>query len=478
MKNKLPQNWIEIPFGEIILTKKGKKPKKTITEPAVGYLPYILIHEMEGKGIRSYTNDEKVPVVNKEDVLLVWDGSIGKCASGLHGAIGSTLVAITPLGNIPTRLIEFFIKYKNQYIHQTSTGSGLQHINKNFFKDCLISLPALTEQQRIVAKLDGLFEHLDTLKIRLNNIPQILKNFRQAVLNQAVTGKLTEEWREGKELENYSDKQLCDLRKKEGEFENRSLDESGRRKQKIQPFSWNGLNNIGWAQVNVESAAIFIIDCLHSTPKFEIKGEYVVDTTCISPFKIHWKKARKINKEYFEKWVTRLAPRNGDILFSREGTIGIGVKVPKEKNICIGQRMMLFRFGSYIIPEFSEIYINSMVFKDEFRPHIKGVAAQHLNIGDIRKLNFPIPSIREQTEIVKRVENLFAKADAIQAAYDKLKQQIDALPQAILAKAFKGELVAQLETDGDAKDLLKEIAAMRASVEKVKKTKKKQKVNI
>lgn len=74
-------------------------------------------------------------------------------------------------------------------------------------------------------------------------------------------------------------------------------------------------------------------------------------------------------------------------------------------------------------------------------------------------------------------EALFSKADTIEAACQNLKQQIDSLPQAILAKAFKGELVAQLPSDGDAKDLLKEIAALRASLEKEKKSKKKQKIN-
>ena len=59
-----------------------------------------------------------------------------------------------------------------------------------------------------------------------------------------------------------------------------------------------------------------------------------------------------------------------------------------------------------------------------------------------------------------------------------MKQQIDNLPQAILAKAFKGELVAQLPTDGDARDLLKEIATLRASLEKEKKSKKKKKVTV
>jgi type I restriction enzyme S subunit len=89
-----------------------------------------------------------------------------------------------------------------------------------------------------------------------------------------------------------------------------------------------------------------------------------------------------------------------------------------------------------------------------------------------------VPSKEEQIEIVKRVENLFAKADTIEAAYQNLKQQIDTLPQAILAKAFKGELVEQLPTDGDAKDLLKEIAALRASLEKEKKSKKKKKKKV
>src|SRR5690606_33270455 len=53
----------------------------------------------------------------------------------------------------------------------------------------------LAEQQRIVAKLDTLFEQLETIKKSLDNVPVLLKNFRQQVLTQAVTGKLSEEWR-------------------------------------------------------------------------------------------------------------------------------------------------------------------------------------------------------------------------------------------------------------------------------------------
>jgi type I restriction enzyme S subunit len=93
----------------------------------------------------------------------------------------------------------------------------------------------------------------------------------------------------------------------------------------------------------------------------------------------------------------------------------------------------------------------------------------------LKQFRLLLPPIEEQTEIVNSIENLFAKADKIEVQFKQLKEKIDSLPQAILAKAFKGELVAQLPTDGDAKNLLKEIAALRASLEKGKKSKKKQK---
>jgi type I restriction enzyme S subunit len=106
-----------------------------------------------------------------------------------------------------------------------------------------------------------------------------------------------------------------------------------------------------------------------------------------------------------------------------------------------------------------------------------GTGPKALNGQKVRELDFVLAPLEEQIEIVSRVEALFAKADTIETAYQNLKQQIDRLPQAILAKAFKGELVEQLPTDGDAKELLKEIAALRASLAKEKKSKKKKKVN-
>lgn len=74
---------------------------------------------------------------------------------------------------------------------------------------------------------------------------------------------------------------------------------------------------------------------------------------------------------------------------------------------------------------------------------------------------------------LKQVEHLFSIADRIEAQYEELKDKIAVLPQAILAKAFRGELVEQLPTDGDARELLKEIQALKARMKKTTRRKRK-----
>ena len=101
----------------------------------------------------------------------------------------------------------------------------------------------------------------------------------------------------------------------------------------------------------------------------------------------------------------------------------------------------------------------------EIRKQAEGGNQPNLNLSKIKNWEINLPSNEEQTEIVKKVESLFAKVDKIENQYKILKAKTDSLPQAILAKAFKGELVAQLDTDGDAKELLAEIQKLKAAVD-------------
>ena len=98
MTDELPQGWTTIPLREVVVARKGKKPKVLHEIEAPKRVPYLLIDQMEGRPPRYFTDDPKVTVASKHDVLVVWDGSIGKCATGLEGAVGSTIVALKPMG--------------------------------------------------------------------------------------------------------------------------------------------------------------------------------------------------------------------------------------------------------------------------------------------------------------------------------------------------------------------------------------------
>lgn len=97
------------------------------------------------------------------------------------------------------------------------------------------------------------------------------------------------------------------------------------------------------------------------------------------------------------------------------------------------------------------------------------------NIGTAAEYNLYEDSVTSFFKLRQFVERLteMAKVDKIESRYQALKAKIDVLPQAILAKAFRGELVEQLDTDGNAKELLEEIVALRVEMSIKKKKREK-----
>ncbi len=104
---------------------------------------------------------------------------------------------------------------------------------------------------------------------------------------------------------------------------------------------------------------------------------------------------------------------------------------------------------------------NSAHLEDYFT----GTTIKHLTGKALASYRFPLPSLAEQMEIVRRVEALFALADQIEARFAKAKASVDQITQSILAKAFRGELVPPDPNDEPASVLLERIKAERTKGE-------------
>ena len=93
-----------------------------------------------------------------------------------------------------------------------------------------------------------------------------------------------------------------------------------------------------------------------------------------------------------------------------------------------------------------------------------GVSQSNINAKKLASFEFGLPDIDEQHEIVRRVETLFAYADRLEARYTAARAQVERLTPALLAKAFRGELVPQDPNDEPASVLLERIRACTGSI--------------
>jgi len=152
---------------------------------------------------------------------------------------------------------------------------------------------------------------------------------------------------------------------------------------------------------------------------------------------------RFVSPQTYRERVARLEPRPGDVVYSREGGIlGIACVIPEGLRACLGQRMMIMRCRSDAMrPGFLCHVLNSPVILEGVRELTSGTASPHLNVGDIKQFPVPIPTLREQGEVLRRGDALLQLTDTLEKQLSSASARVGTLGQAILAKAFRGELV-------------------------------------
>jgi type I restriction enzyme, S subunit len=430
MEKKLPKGWVETKLDTVVFPKKGKKPQKLESEEFKNSVPYLDIYSLEKGIVRQYADAESSNLMDDSMIAIVWDGArSGWVSKGMHGAIGSTLAALKPI-KVDINYIFYFLQSKFNEINTNPRGIGIPHVDPTLLWNLELPLPPLPTQHRIVAKLDSLFARIDQMKSSMERIPQLLKAFRQSVLTQAVTGKLTEEWREGKVLDEWDSKKLGDYIEKIQAGKNFTCPEYPVTEDTVGLVK---ISAVTWGKFNPNET------------------KTVLDEAMIFP-------------ELFIK--------KGDFLISRANTIelvGASLIVDEIKyRIMLSDKIWRVNFSEGIDKRFVDYYLKSSIGRNEIESRATGnqMSMRNISQDSFRNIEIKFPPLEEQQEIVRRVESLFAKADRIEAQYQSLKAKIEQLPQALLAKAFRGELVEQLPEDGDARELLEEIKKLKTGVDK------------
>ncbi len=361
------------------------------------------------------------------------------------------------------------LKEKIDEIKTGISESGMNMTRERFFA-LPVRLAPLAEQTRIAAKLDELLAQVDTLKARIDGIPALLKRFRQSVLAAAVSGRLTEEWRSsGISIENghVLHHQIKEAHAAEGGHARGNASDPTEEAHDLSPEDLPKTWDIAELRDICVPGRPITYGILKPGPELE-EGVPYIRVADFPGNKLNMTNIKKTSSEIDEQF-RRARLIAGDLLLSIRGSVGRLIKIPANLE---GANITQDTARLSISPLVSADFVYWALLADSTQRRMKnatrGVAVRGINIGDVRALQIPLPAFVEQTEIVRRVEQLFAFADQLEARVVAAKSRIDHLTQSILAKAFRGELVPQDPNDEPASLLLERIKAQRAAAPKAK----------
>lgn len=436
MSSELPSGWVRTTIGEInVYSSSNIDPLK---EPDQVFELYSVPIYSTGRPEYQLGQDigSTKQAVEPDDVLLckinprinrVW--IVGPKSESPQIGSSEWVVIRQPL--IHAGFLRYQLSghsFREKLCSEVSgVGGSLTRAQPKKVATYSVVLPPLAEQTRIAQKLDELLAQVDTLKARIDAIPALLKRFRQSVLAAAVSGRLTENWRKG-EPANWTALTIADL-----------ID--GKPRNGYSPKAVEYDTGVKSLSLSATTSGIF-------------KGEYF----------------KYVDQEISKESYLWLQP--GDILIQRANTLEyVGVSAIYEGDpleYIYPDLMMKCRAKDRVLTKFLYFCLSSQKVRKHFRDHATGTAGNMPKINQHTVMNAPalLPPLAEQTEIVRRVEQLFAFADQLEAKVATAQARIDRLTQSILAKAFRGELVPQDPNDEPASVLLERIQAQRAAAPK------------
>ncbi|MEW6377875.1 MAG: restriction endonuclease subunit S [Thermodesulfobacteriota bacterium] len=453
IENNLPEGWVEITLDQILQTlESGSRPKGGVKGIEGGVLSIGGEHINENGGFKfekikyvtyNFFKQMKHGHIQIGDILIVKDGATtGKVALvredfPYNPAAVNEHVFICRLekGVHPPFLFYFlFSKEGQDRILENFRGSAQGGINQSFAPGTMVPLAPLAEQNRIVEKVEELLARINTTRERLARVSMILKRFRQAVLAAACSGRLTADWRNKNVRFESGKESLLRICGKKALVEVPS-DEDPVELSKI-PEEWI------WSrcQYLCEPERIITYGVIKLGPAIK-NGVWTLRSSDVRWLYIDKDHIKRISPEIAAKYY-RTFLKGGEILITVRGSLGGVAVVPKEMaGYNISREVAMLPLHPEFDSKFFSYAIASTWSQNWLSEVTKGVAYTGVNIRDLKRLPLPVPTIAEQHEIVCRVEAMFKLADAVEKRVTAATVRAEKLTKAILAKAFRGELV-------------------------------------
>lgn len=429
---KVPDNWCWVKAGTVIEIYNGNSiNEKVKAEKYYGQKEGLIFIGTKDVGFDNVINYEtNVKITDYQNfkiapantaLLCIEGGSSGKKIGFVTQDVcfGNKLCAFASKKINPKFIFyllqtQCFVDQFNNKRHGLIGGVSIKDLSEMYFM-----LPPLAEQQRIVERIETLFAKLDEAKEKLQNTLDTFETRKAAILHKAFNGELTANWRKqhGLTLDSWEEKLLKDIVNgfKYGTSEKSDYKFDGTPVFRIPNITDNGLS--------------------FEDLKFLSHNDIDVDNQVLED----------------------------DILIIRSNgsrdLVGKCVIVPQLNRIYTYASFLIrIRTGSFIKPKFLVKYLNSKDAKVQMFNKAKSSAGiNNINSRELGEIRIYLPTVNEQTEIVRIIDNMLAKEQQAHSVAQNALAQIDLIKKSILARAFRGQLATNNPTDEPAVKLLERV---------------------
>ncbi|ELZ88147.1 restriction endonuclease subunit S [Haloferax volcanii] len=174
-----------------------------------------------------------------------------------------------------------------------------------------------------------------------------------------------------------------------------------------------------------------IVDSEHKSAPESEEGYPLIKTSDLENGRIDFQNIARVDEDAYQEWTSRLTPRPGDIIFTREAPVGrVGI-VPENREVCLGQRTVLIRADS---DKIDEQYLRYLLLSEDVQNRLHslstGSTVDHLNLEDLRSFELPeLPSLEYQKKIGDSLSDFDQKI--------RVNDQINQVAQDISQLLFK-----------------------------------------
>ncbi len=410
--------WIgEIPIDKSLVRNKyyfrltkGKIPSSQNSEGKG--VPYVGASELDSNECRNYTEDDTVPVCDKDDILILWDGArAGLVGTGKHGAISSTVVKCTFTKNVYPRFGYWYFKGFENYFAEQINGTTIPHMNARYIEDIGFITWNIHEQQVIADYLDDRCSRIDEIIAEAIDSIEEYKELKQAVIFEAVT---------------------------KGLDKNVQMKDSG-------IDGWGLIPN-AWQIIRMKNLIMSVssgLSAITSDNASEESGYYVLRTSAVSTGEFKPNEIKSVLKNAMDRLVCPV--KKNTIVMSRMNTakmVGYCAYIAKDyDNYYLPDKLWRIEMRAQALPKYIWYLMNSNACHNHFASIATGTSSSMINItiNDLMSLVVAIPDVETQQETLRYLDVTIGDMDALIIEKQSLIEDLQAYKKSLIYEVVTGK---------------------------------------